>query len=207
MYWKYASALMFVVFAIWARTELKLMSRREENKEEAFWKRERESNNVRRKPIDHLDYVHIPESLPFDLHADNLEIQECIKIINGLINEPILNLTGFSNTDLKIKYGTANITTLSIADQNYTLMATTLQKWADELIKLSCDKEAYDILKFLVSTNVDIGKTYRLLGKFYLKEGDTASFDELVKTAQNTNSMNTKYIVSSLKDMKKDYDL
>ena len=205
MYWKYASLAIFAVFAVWCRVEIKLKSNREDNKEEAFWKRERESNSVRRKPIDHLDYVKIPESLPFDLHTENLEIQECIKIIKELINEPILNLTGYSNTDLKIKYGTANITVLSIADQNYTLLVTTLQKWADELFKLDCKEEAYSILEFSVSTKVDIGKTYRLLGKHYLEAGDMPSFDKLIETAKDLKSMNTKYIVASLKEMKEDY--
>lgn len=204
MYWKYASLAIFAVFAIWCRVEIRLKSNREDNKEEAFWKRERESNSVRRKPIDHLDYIKIPSSLPFNLHNENLEIAECIKIINELINEPILNLTGYSNTDLKIKYGTANITALSIADQNYTLLVTTLQKWADELFKLDCNDEALSILEFSISTNADVGKSYRLLGKHYLEIGDTDSFDKLMDRAKDLKSMNAKYIYASLKDMKKD---
>ena len=46
-----------------------------------------------------------------DLMTD--ELAECLSELQDLSDAKIVNLTGYTNTDLKLKYGTANITILS----------------------------------------------------------------------------------------------
>lgn len=197
-----ALILAFGLFCIWNRLALGRMTRAEREKENAFWERESEANSVRRKPIDHLDYVKIPDNLYFDLLPDNTELPNIKITIDGLRSDKILNLTGYTNTDLKFMYGTANITELSEYDQNYTTLVTTLQKWADILLDEDYEKEAVNIMEFLVSTNADIGRTYRMLGKYYLKNGKISEFESLIGIATELKSINSPYIVESLEQLK-----
>ena len=170
--------------------------------EESFWERENEANNVRRKPIDHLDYISIPSSLPYDIATDNDNIAACIRTIEGIKEDKVLNLTGYTNTDLKLEYGAPNITDLSRYDQNYTTLVTSMQKWADELITLGYEEEAVRIMEFMVSTKCDIGKTYRLLGKYYLQRNENDKFDNLISTIDEIKSINKEYIKESVLKLK-----
>lgn len=201
MYWKIASLLMIIIFCFWVRTELSLKTRKDEKEEEKFWEREREANAVRRKPIDHLDYIKIPEDLPYGLPSDNQEIPSIMETIEKLKGEKILNLTGYTNTDLKLEYGAANLTDLSLYDDNFTLLITTLQKWADILYESGMEEEAVKVMEFMVSVRADIGKTYRMLGKYYLNNSKMDKYEELIKISQSLKSMNASNITESIKDL------
>jgi len=192
----------FGLFCIWNRLALARMTQIEKEKEDAFWKRESEANSVRRKPIDHLDYIKIPDELYFSLLPDNIDLPGIMATIDELRNSKILNLTGYTNTDLKIMYGTANITDLSLYDQNYTTLVTTLQKWADILLDNKYEKEAVVIMEFLIATNADIGRTYRMLGKYYLKNSMDEEFNKLISRASELKSINSTHIVESLEMLK-----
>lgn len=204
MYFKIASLLFiigFAVFCLWNRLTINRMAELERRNERKFWEREREANSVRRKPIDHLDYIKIPDNLYFDLLPDHIETATCKTIIEGLRQSKILNLTGYTNTDLKMMYGTANITKLSEYDQNYTTLVTTLQKWADILNDNNYEKEAVEIMEFLISTNVDIGHTYRMLGKYYKKHSMEAELAALIERAENLKSINNSHIAESIREI------
>ena len=54
----------------------------------------------------------------------------------------------------------------------------------------------------MIEIKCDIGKTYRMLGKKYLKENNTEAFDNLIKTISGTRSMNKEYIKASLEEMR-----
>ena len=202
MYWKIASLLIFAIFCLWVYYESHRTVNKAKKEEEAFWEREEKANSTRRKPIDHLDYIKIPDDLPFGLKEDNVNISSYNKIVSELKDQKILNLTGYTNTDLKLEYGAPNITELSRYDQNYTTLVTTLQKWADELSNLNEEDAAFRIMEYMIEIKCDIGKTYRMLGKKYLKENNTEAFDNLIKTISGTRSMNKEYIKASLEEMK-----
>ena len=202
MSWKAIFLLIFAVFCGWSYIECKIRARKEDEAEAAFWERENAANSVRRKPIDHLDYIKLPDNLPVDLLKDNIEMPGILSIIDNLKNSKILNLTGYTNTDLKLEYGAPNITELSKYDQNYTTLVTTFQKWADILLDTGYESEAISLMEFLVSTKADIGKTYRLLAKHYLTNGMNDKYDELLKSAGELKSLNTQYILKSIKELK-----
>ena len=63
-----------------------------------------------------LRYIKIPlETFPTHLLNDDAAVMECIETIESLTSMKIVNLTGWSNTDLKLEYGTANINDLYTA--------------------------------------------------------------------------------------------
>lgn len=171
------------------------------DQENAFWAREAAANAVRRKPIDHLPYIRIPlETLPTQLLTDHPEAADCIRTIQQLSDKRILNLTGYTNTELKLEYGTANITDLSAYDQNYTLLVRTLQKWADILLADNYTEEARTIMEFAVSTGTDVSRTYYRLAEYWAARNDAARIGDLIEAARNLRSSNKNIIVRTLQE-------
>ena len=112
--------------------------------------------------------------------------------------QPIVNLTGQSNTDLKLEYGTANITVLTEYDQNYTLLVSTLQQWADLLYNENHTNEVRQILEFAVSTRTDVSRTYDILSDIYIAIGQADKIADLIATAETLNSLNKEVILRHL---------
>ncbi len=167
--------------------------------ENNFWQEETRANSVRRVSLDDLNYITIPsDTLPVHLLQEDPAVAECVKFLGSLSGQRIVNLTGYSNTELKLKYGTANITLLSEYDQNYTLLVTTLQKWADLLYNAGYVEETLQILEFALSTGTDISKTYYMLADIYRSKGQQARIQDLIEAAENLRSINRSVIVRTL---------
>lgn len=193
------ASLIALVFVI--SHNLRKSDRIKTNQEKNFWEREKMSNESRRKSLDGLDYIHIPlEELPMHLMEDDGEVAGCLQIINDLSMQPIVNLTGFTNTDLKLEYGTANITALIEYDQSYTLLASTLQQWASLLYKAGHIDGTRQILEFAISTHTDVSASYDLLADIYVAANQAYRIEELVKTAETLNSLNRDVILRHLKE-------
>lgn len=169
--------------------------------EKAFWTKEREANSVRRKSLESLAYIQIPlEQFPFDLMTDHPEVMDCQSMIRNLASEKIVNFTGITNTDLKLEYGTANITALTEYDQNYTLLVRSLQQWADILCDAGYLSEAQVLMEFAISTGSDISRTYYKLADIYASRGDFFQIEKLIKQAQDLPTLNRKTIVRTLQE-------
>lgn len=170
-----------------------------EKSEKDFWEKERKANNTRKKSLETLDYITIPyEKLPMDILIEDTEIAECHKLLKQLSTQKIVNLTGFTNTELKLKYGTANINSLSDYDQNYTLMVVTLQKWAERLYTSGYIKEARLVLEFSISTSTDVSHSYYLLADIYDANGESEKKLSLIQTAEKVNTSMSRVIVQTL---------
>lgn len=191
-----------IVFIIFLSVRLKRQSKVQQENEKSFWERERMANSVRKKPLDNLSYIHIPlETFPTHILPEDETVLECIGLIESLTSQKIVNLTGFSNTDLKLEYGTANITVLTEYDQNYTLLVRTLQKWADVLIAAGYVKEASILMEFAVSTRTDISRTYYQLAEYYVSQRESEKIQWLKDTADGLRSSNRSIILNRLKEM------
>ena len=168
---------------------------------------ERQANSTRKKSLENLDYIIIPFStLPMDTASQDEVVSGCVKEIRELSEEKIVNFTGYTNTDLKLKYGTANITLLSVYDQNFTLLVRSLQDWAKRLFELGHTDECLNLLEFAVSIRSDISSTYYLAAKIYAKQGNMEKIAYLIQTAQNLNSAMKNPIVRTLQESYPDTD-
>lgn len=193
-------ASLFVFLLVLGRV-LKKNTRTMENEEQSFWQKERAANSVRKKPLDDLEYISIPlEQLPTDVHKEDPVVQECVDILSTLKDCKIVNLTGITNTDLKLTYGTANITALTEYDQNYTLLVTTLQKWAGKLYDLGDMTSAETILEYAVGIRSDVTKTYLMLAEIYEKQGASRRIQELVAAAETLTTPSGKIILRKLQE-------
>lgn len=195
--WYLASLIMLVLII---SHNIKKQNRKKANQEESFWEKEARANSVRRKSLDGLEYIRVPmNDFPTDLLTDNSSVAECIEILQTLSTQCIVNLTGYSNTDLKLEYGVANLTMLMEYDQNYTLLVRTLQKWADTLMESGHMEEATVLMEYAVSINTDVSRTYYCLADYWTSQGEYFQVERLLHTAENLRSSTKNIIVRNLK--------
>lgn len=189
----------FIAFCLFITVYIKKQSKNSKKADEDFWNREFRANSVRRKSLDGLKYITVPlETFPTHLLNENSTVLECIDILESLTSRKIVNLTGWSNTDLKLEYGTANINLLTEYDQNYTVLVRTLQKWADLLTEAGYRKEAVPLMEFAIMTGTDVSRTYYLLAEYYASAGQYGDIDRLRQTAGTLRSVNRDIIVKRL---------
>ncbi|MCI6165667.1 MAG: hypothetical protein MR675_10860 [Lachnospira sp.] len=166
--------------------------------------KERESNSVRKKDISSLEYINIPDTLPYlntpreSLNDSNPEIAKYINKINSLKDSKILNLTGISNTDLKMQYGPANLATLSEYDDNYTELVRTIAELTHKLIEINEPDNARPWLEYSISINTDIKSCYTDLADIYILAERPEKVRDLISKARHLNSINKSVIIDNL---------
>lgn len=191
----------FVIFAFLVSYIAKKNTVNLEEMSRDFLARERKANSVRRKPIDHLPYIHVPvESLPLD-KLDDINAAEYCRVIKEVSQKQILNLTGISNTDLKMQYGAPNITILTECDQNYTALVRNLAFLAEKYLNSGLRAEAVTLLEYGVSIGTDVRKNYDLLGAVYAEDGEYGRIRELLSSAEKINSLSKDIILRHLNEL------
>lgn len=191
----------FLVFIVWLTYEISKHNRMDAAKERSFWEKEHKANNTRRKSLDDLPYITVPlDRLFLQLLPENEQAAEYKETLRTLSETQIVNFTGISNTDLKLKYGAPNIDLLSRYDQNYTILARTLNQWASCLYRNGYPAQAREVLEFAVSTGTDVSGSYKLLCEIYREENTPEKIRELYPAAEALNSAMKNAIVRILRE-------
>lgn len=189
--------ILLAIFQFFLRKNTK--KHEEQNKE--FWKREREANTVRKKDISALNYIIIPDTLPVPVDYSGSEgnnLKTALNYFYTFKDKKMLNLTGKSNTDLKAAYGAANLDALSEYDENCTQMLKSIIPLATELNKSGLTDEAAAYLEFGISCHTDITQNYIMLGEYYASKGNKDKIQHLVNVAESLDSLTKKTIISRL---------
>lgn len=166
--------------------------------EDRFWQKENLANHTRRKDISGLPYINIPlDKFPIGRHENNI-LKDYEKQINTLSTQKILNLSSYTNTELKIAYGTANLEALSVYDQNFTTLCHALVSYAKELYALGFATDAQTVLEYGIEIGSDISQNFLLLAQIYWENGSTAQISELIEKASCLDSLMKNSIVDGL---------
>lgn len=166
--------------------------------QDSFWEKEQRANRTRKQDISGLDYIKIPlDSFPIGTYTDD-QLIALEKTLTNLSNRKILNLSGISNTDLKLQYGPANLDILSDCDSNFTTLARTLTAYGEQLAALGHWQEAIHVLEFGISCKTDISKNYTLLGSLYYEHGEIEKLDDLVKIVRSSDMLLKDSILKQL---------
>ena len=161
--------------------------------EERFWNREQEANETRRQDISGLDYITIPlEKFPLNLHTD------AEQTIQSLADKKILNLTGLSNTDLKLQYGAANLDALSEYEENFVTLVSQIPVYAQELLDAGDSGSAQTVLEFGVDCRADVGQIYTMLADIYQASQKTEEIERLIDIVKELPTFSKNVIISKL---------
>ena len=113
----------------------------------------------------------------------------------------IINLTGISNTELRLTYGTANLDLLTAYDHNFTVLIRTLQKWGTLLASTGKKEDAVTVLSYAVSIGSDIAGTYATLGRLYKEQGELFKIEELKTSAEALTTLMKPSILRDLEQL------
>lgn len=196
------SVILFIIVLFYF---IKRSSREADNALENFRKRESEADNTRKKPLDDLNYITIPDEIfRMNRDSDDNDCQSAVKVFDSLKDQKIVNLTGISNTDLKLAYGAPNLPILAQYDQNYTVLARSLDRYASFLTKSGNTDDAVKVLEFAVETGSDISSTYKQLVALYQSNGIKDKIPSLKEKASSLNSVMSPSILRYLDSVSDD---
>lgn len=133
---------------------------------------------------------------PLSEELADAELELCM-----LANSKILNLTGISNTELRLTYGTANLDPLMSYDHNFTVLIRALQKWGSLLASADCPEDAVTVLSYAVSVGSDIAGTYAVLGRLYKARGEFSKIEELKESAEELTTLMKPSILRDLEQL------
>lgn len=84
-----------------------------------------------------------------------------------------------TNTELKLKYGTVNLESISAYEENFFSYIYAVNDWAESLIEEGMDDGAEKILRHGVAAGAETSKTYMLLADLYYKHNKRQEMREL----------------------------
>ena len=185
----------FIIFLLIWNYKIRKSNSQQQNLEDSFWEREREANLARRKDISNLDYIILPENLLPANPETPTEME-----FASLQGQKMLNLTGLSNTDLKMEYGPANLNELSEADSNFTSLVRCVNQLGNRFNELGDTDNAIKILEYGIECNTDISNTYYLLAQLYIDTNQADKIQNLVAKAASLNSLSKNSIIKNLNE-------
>ncbi len=155
-------------------------------RKQSYYDKINQAQFARKKDIEANDFLHF--SLDDDF-LDGLAVSaSLISRCKELGTKPLLDFTGVQNTDLMIKYGTANITNIGIYEENLNKLRDVLFKIAETLFENEELDDATLILEELLRLKECRSKSYKLLYECYQKKGSRTKIENLKKEIKNGNS-------------------
>lgn len=178
-----------MIFVIWLTYELKKHTKAEERTSREFWERESKSGFIPRKSTSDIKYLTITEEfLPHDRGTDDSELNVICNRILSFAGKPIADLSSMTNTELKERYGTANFTSLSEADNNFTALVPLLGHLCEILADEGRIAEAETAALFCTEAGVMTYPVLHTLGSIYSSIGETDKIRDLTEKARENPS-------------------
>ncbi len=166
-----------------------------------FWEQESKANLVRKADISNLAYIILDLTL-LPMNALLPALSHRAAELEKLANEKIINLSMYTNTQLKLMYGPANLEALSYYDGNFLHLIRLLNSIGRELIEQENIPAAIEFLSFSLSIGSDISETFTLLADIYKSQGRVNDIDLLIQVADKLETINKSSIINKLNNIK-----
>lgn len=164
----------FIILLIAYSIRRTTLTRRREQREEAFWAREKEAEHAPARDLSTLEYIRVPvERFSFGA-VDDDELSMLEEELLTLAKKPLLNLDGRTNTDVRLDYGAANFDAVSQMGEDYDRLIVVLCDYAKGLMEAGREDLASGVLEYGVEIGTDISANYTLLGDCYRHAGEEA---------------------------------
>ena len=190
----------FIIFVIFLSVRYSQTNKAIQEKEEKFWSREEEAEHTPAKDLSTLTYISVPiNDFPFG-EVDSEEAAIIEDSLREISEKKMLNLSGKTNTDLKLEYGTANFETMQEIGENFDSLLLLLCDYAKVLIEAGRYPDAITVLEFGGRIGSDISSNYTLLGDCYEFLNQPAKIEALIETVNNMGLLLGRSITKSLKE-------
>ena len=190
----------FLLFLVLLAIRLNYLKAKRQQQEDEFLAKEREAKITPAKDISNLRYITIPiEKFPLNFSNDEkvIEIETQLK---ELSTHKLLNLSGVSNTDLKLTYGTSNFETMSQIGEDFDKACILLNSYAKALVEAGMENDAVNVLEFAIGIGTDISESYIMLSDCYKKRSQTEKLSFLRERILNSNLLLKNSILNKIDD-------
>ncbi len=195
----------FFIFCAWLFYEQRKRQRLQNKATQEFWAREEEANSTRKKDISHLPLLQpTEEEIPLS-DAPCESVLYYIDKIRQNIQMPMIDLSEYSNTDLKLAYGVGNFKTLSDYDENFNTFLTNLTNLArayTENKEYSLAEATYELALRYGSRKVS---DYTDLAQVYLHMDKPDLVNRLICRVEESEHPRKETIIRSLRQVLSSY--
>lgn len=193
--------LCFCAFAGWLLMAQRNAQKQDDQATESFWSREQRANSTRNKDISGLPLLQIAEAELPDSDPGDETIHYYIGLLHENIKQPMMDLSAYSNTDLKLAYGVGNFKTLSIYDENYNTFLLNLTN----LARAYCFAELYDEAVRTYRLTLQYGSQkvtdYSELAEAYIKLGRRDAAVHLIEETKAGSHPRKASVIKALQEV------
>ena len=191
----------FCIFCAWLFYEQRKSSRIQKKASEEFWAREELANSTRKKDISDLPLIQVEEGeIPF-LETPDESITNYIGQLRQIIKEPMLDLSDYSNTDLKLAYGVGNFKTLSEYDENFNTFLVAFTNLARSYERGGYHEQAKDTYLTALRHGSRRAGDYEELAKVWLALGRPDEVTSLIHDLEKGDHPRKDSIISLLRQV------
>lgn len=195
----------FCIFCAWLFYEQRKKQRAQRKASEEFWVREELANSTRNKDISHLPLIQVPEdAIPFVETRDEA-ILYSIGQIRQIIKEPMIDLSEYSNTDLKLAYGVGNFKTLSEYDEKFNTFLIALTNLARAYERSGYHEEAKKTYLAAIHYGSHRVSDYEELAEVCLTLGHTGELEQLIREVESGDHPRKEKITALLRQTLADH--
>lgn len=191
----------FMVFGIWLTIQLRKSRKLNDQAASDFWEEEALANSVRKKQLEESDFVTFPfDKLPAEESFLPDPVPEALTQLIALSDKKMVNLNGISNTEVKKRFGVANMAILTEYDSNYECFAKNIYLLCQYLYDIGRAEEALMLSEETILTGTDSLSHYKLIIRIYREQGNYAGISWLKEKAEDIHSLTRGAILRSLSD-------
>lgn len=199
--------ILFVILIFVLQHHLRKNTKLNDKAKDDFWQKEQASLVVRKKEFTPKDYIvpniaNLTLSIPEDLAPDDaLQLKSLVKRIKDLSKQDMMNFNYLTNTELRLKFGTANQTIITNNENTYNNFLKALASYAFFMNDNNHINESIQALEQCIELGSDYSEHFIYLGQLYINQHLNSDLQELIDTANNLNSLNKKGILEKLESL------
>ncbi len=154
-------------------------------KRKEYYDKLSESTSTRKKEIESSAFLHLELDDDFlrSLSVDKKKVDDIL----SYKEKELLDFSKTENTELMLRYGTANITRIQLAEENTDALRNKLYSLAKSLFEKGDYENTIVIVKELLRLMDDRSKTYMLLFDSYKELDYTKEMRELILEIENSS--------------------
>ncbi len=190
----------FLIFVIWLNYEKRKATKDAERQSQEFWQREDEANHARNKDISQLPFFKPdPDQIPLPTTEDENVCFYQKKVLTCL-EAPMMNLSGYTNTDLKLSYGVGNFKTLSDYDENYNAFLMNLSNLGKAYQTAGLLTEAENTYLCCLDCGSDKSTDHLALADIYQEMNAPDKLSALISRVEESDLPRKDSLLSQLKN-------
>lgn len=191
----------FMIIIIFLAIRYRSNQQHQDEMQEEFWSMEATANATPSVDLNNLTYITIPlDKFPLGFSKEE-EILSLEAQLKDLSTKPLLNLTGKTNTELKLTYGVPNLEKMAEIGENFDNLTIILRDYAKALLDHKMIAEAITVLEFGAGIGTDISQHYIMLGQCYITLGKTDKVQHLIDKISQSNLLLAPSIVRQLNEL------